>query len=365
MRILMSLPDKRVRGGPPSHLYLLRETLADGGVDVRSFIFGGRTHDESLPRKVLQRLVDLARVPFLIARHRPRVVHLNSAYDEMAVLRDVFFVPLTRLLGQRVVLKFHGSSLDLLANEKWFWRLATRLIVRSSHVVCLLSGEEAAAFRKRFPGSRFTVVKNALDLDRYQAAYDFRGRFGIPPNKKLLLFIARFLSTKGLREVIDALPIIRQHHDVHTVFVGDGPARADNEAHCESLGLQQDTTFTGFIPEEDTVAAYLASDMLVFPTYYREGMPMVIFHSLACGLPIVTTKIRAAADWLEEGKHCLFVPPRDASKVAEAVIQLLDRPTLSEAMGRHGKELARKFEKSVVAQEWVSLYESMVDNGRS
>ncbi len=364
MRVLMSLPDRRVRGGPPSHLYLLRDSLRDLGVDVRSFVYGARTSDENWLRKVAERLLDLIRLPFLCARHRPHIVQLNSAFDERAVLRDVFFVPLTRLLGQTVIVKFHGSSLTLLARNEYFWRLATWIVVRCANTICLLSHQEKAAFTERFSRSHFVVVKNALDLSRYRTTREFRSQYNIGANKKLLLFIGRFISSKGLREVILALPKVRERHDVHAVLVGDGPARSENEALCAQLQLEEATTFTGYIPEEETVPAYLAADLLVFPTYHQEGMPMVIFHSLACGLPVVTTRIRAAADWLEDGKHCVFVPARDPDKLAETVITLLDLPDRRAMMGRCGRELAKQFESSLVAGEFCALYSSIV-NGMS
>ena len=86
---------------------------------------------------------------------------------------------------------------------------------------------------------------------------------------------------------------------------------------------------------------------------------MVIWHSLACGLPIVTTRIRAAADWLEEGRHGLFVPPRDPEELARAVVKLLDDAELRTKMRRNGPILARQFDRSLVAREYLSLYESM------
>lgn len=360
LRVLLSLPDKRVRGGPPSHLYLLQESLRGLGVDVQAFIYGGRTHNEGIIPKLFGRLLDLARLPAQIARHRPHLVQLNSGFDKRGVLRDIFFVTVARMLGQRVITKFHGSDLDLLADRHLVWRLFTWMVVRGSHVVCLLNREEEAAFRARFPRTRFVVVKNALDFRRYRTTDDFRGRYGIPQQKPLLLFIARFIGTKGLKEIITALPMIARHHDVHAVFVGDGPVRAENERRCRELGLGQRTTFTGYIPEDATVGAYLASDLLVFPSYHSEGMPMAVLHSLACGLPIITTRIRAAADWLEEGKHCLFVRPRDPTAVAEAVSTLLERAELREELARNGKELARKFEKTLVAGEFRSLYQSIL-----
>ena len=365
MRILMALPDKRVRGGPPSHLYLLRDSLLRLGLDVRSFVYGGRTHDEGRLRKVVHRLLDLARFPLHIVRHRPDVVHLNSAFDKRGVLRDVFFVPLARLLGQTVVIKFHGSDLELVADKNLVWRLLTWITVRSASTVCLLSHEEREAFAARFPKGRFAVVKNALDLTRYRPGGGFRSRYDIPGDKVLLLFIARFIGTKGLVETIRALPAIRQRHNAHVVFVGDGPSRGEGEELCKQLNVQEHTTFTGYVPEEETIDAYAAADLLVFPTYHCEGMPMVIFHSLASGLPIITTRIRAAADWLREGEHCLFVPPRDPASVASAVIALLDDPARHAQMRQSGRELAGKFERAAVAGEFRDLYLSLTfTNGR-
>ena len=362
MRVLMALPDKRVRGGPPSHLYLLRDSLVELGVDMREFLYGGREHDESVAGKVWGRLRDLLGLPGLVCEHRPDIVHFNSAYDRKGVLRDVFFVPLARLLGRRVVIKFHGSDLELAASDSVLWHVLSWFVIRGAHLVCVLSGEERRVFEERFPGGRFAVVKNALEFSRYHRTRDFRAEYGIPAGKPLLLFIARFIATKGLREVILALPQIRRRHDVHAVFIGDGPVRAENERLCREVGVEDCVTFTGYIPEEETVDAYLASDMLVFPSYHQEGMPMVIFHSLACGLPIITTRIRAAADWLEEGRNVLFVPPREPDRLTEAVVRLLDDPDLRERMSEAGRDLAQKFDREHVAREFLLLYESL--NGR-
>lgn len=364
MKVLMALPDRRVRGGPPSHLYLLRDSLVRRGVDVRGFVYGGRTHDESTAAKLLGRLFDLIRFPFLLAKHRPDIVHLNTAFDRRGVSRDVFFVTLGRMLGQKMVLKFHGSDLDFLQSARSLRRWMINRVIRGSNLVCVLSGEEQRAFEDRFPGSRFAMVKNALDFDRYRSAADFRATHGIAKDKSLLLFIARFIGTKGLKETIEALPAIRESHDVHAAFVGDGPVRGECERLAERLGVADHVTFTGYIPEDKTVDAYLASDILVFPSYHQEGMPMVIFHALACGLPIVTTRIRAAADWLVDGENGVFVRPKDSAAVASAVIRLLDDPALRGRMSENNQKLAGKFDRDVVAAEFAGLYESIVDQGR-
>ncbi len=360
MRVLMALPDKRVRGGPPSHLYLLRDALVERGLEVRDFPYGGRTHDEGVLRKPLGRLLDLALFPLVVWRARPDLIQLNSAFDRKGVARDVFFVAVARLLGQRIVLKLHGSDLPFVEAAAGLWRLMCWIVVRGSHLVCVLSHEERAVFRRRYPKARCEVVKNALDLSRYRDSHDFRGRYGIPLGRRLLLFVARFIASKGLREVLQATAQVAARHDVHAALVGDGPERAAMEALARSLGLTERVTFTGYIPEDDTVAAYRAADLLVFPTDHQEGMPMVILHSLACGLPVVTTRIRAAADWLTGPEQAVFVPPRDPAALARAILGLLEDPERARRIGANGRRLAESFERAAVAREFHALYESLV-----
>ena len=140
---------------------------------------------------------------------------------------------------------------------------------------------------------------------------------------------------------------------------GDGPARKDAESLCDELGLGDHIVFTGYIPEEETVGAYLESNLLVFPTYHIEGMPMVLFHSMACGLPIITTRIRAAADWMEDGEHCLYVPARDVPRLIETTQKVLDSQELRIKMISAGRTLVQRFESDKVASEFVDLYEGL------
>jgi len=203
------------------------------------------------------------------------------------------------------------------------------------------------------------VVKNALDLDWYTQRTNFRAEYGIPEGKPLLLFIARFVPEKGLADVIQALPMVRDRHDIHAVFIGDGPQRVEAEQLCRRLELTSCTTFTGHLPEDTAVDGYRAATMLVFPTTLPEGQPMVVLRAFACGLPVISTRFRASGDWLEEGKHCLFVPPHDPKAVAAAIIQLLDDTQTAAALAREGHQVALHFERRVVAREFAALYASL------
>ena len=233
-----------------------------------------------------------------------------------------------------------------------------------------LSAEERENFRRAgVEGQKLFVVKNVVSagadeksaLQVQQSANLLRAKLGVDAEETpLLLFIARFIPAKGLTDVLDACAILRDEGRAFRLLcLGDGAARAAAEAQAARLQLAEQVRFFGYVPEAETAEFYAGSTMLVFPTYHYEGFPMVIFKSVAAGLPIITTRIRAAADYLREPDHCLWVEPRNPQMLAEKITQLLDQTEARAAMRRHNLELARQFTARVVAPEYLEIYNQL------
>jgi glycosyltransferase involved in cell wall biosynthesis len=104
--------------------------------------------------------------------------------------------------------------------------------------------------------------------------------------------------------------------------------------------------------------------MLVFPTYHYEGFPMVIFNSVAAGVPIITTRIRAAADYLREPDNCLWVEPKNPAMLAEKIIYLLTHAEVRATMKRNNEKLAQAFTAEVVTREYMGIYEQLLTGKR-
>lgn len=87
---------------------------------------------------------------------------------------------------------------------------------------------------------------------------------------------------------------------------------------------------------------------------------MVIFNSVAAGIPIITTRIRAAADYLRESDNCLWVEPKNPAMLAGKIIYLLSHAEMRAAMTQNNQELARRFTAEVVTQEYVEIYDRII-----
>lgn len=332
---------------------------ATGEVVVVGMPFGRRHSSESRLARIARRILDLTGYAWRIVTRRPDLVHLNTGFDRRALVRDVGYALISRWLGQPLFFKFHGSDDSVLRLKSPLWRWMVRTVIHNATRVGLLSTEEKRNFvAAGFPEEKFVVVKNALPWRRFEHATWPR------PDPGRLLFIARMVPNKGLVDVIRAVRIVRDRGRAVTLdCVGDGPSRAEAQALSEELGLEGVVRFTGHIPENEASVFYMKCGMLVFPTH-REGFSMTIFQSVAAGLPVITTRCRAAADYLREPDHVLWVPPRDPEALAERIMWLLDHPEAAARMSRQGMQLARSFDAAIVAGEYIDVYRRIARSTR-
>ena len=144
------------------------------------------------------------------------------------------------------------------------------------------------------------------------------------------------------------------------VCLGDGPARGDEEREVARLGLREHVRFVGHISEEEAAVFYSNGTVLVFPTYHCEGFPMTIFNAAAAGLPIITTRIRAAADYLQEPDNCLWAMPRRPTMLADKIVDLLENSEMQITMSRNNRRLAERFSPENVTQDYLEIYRTLI-----
>lgn len=83
---------------------------------------------------------------------------------------------------------------------------------------------------------------------------------------------------------------------------------------------------------------------------------MVIFGALSSGIPIVTTEIRAAADYLKDGENCIFCSAHDPDSVAASVSRILDDERLTGRMRDSNRRLGEAFLPARIASEYLDIY---------
>jgi glycosyltransferase involved in cell wall biosynthesis len=365
LRVLMGMPEPASLGGPVACEPPLVAELRRLGVEVaeETYVYGDRLEGTTLRQRIGRVLRTARRLRRRLRTEPFDVLHLNSSFDARALLRDVATLGVLRSARARIFIKFHGSDADLLRTNDPVLRRFTRTLLARADGIGLLSAEEKENFmRAGVAERRLFVVKNVVSAEAGAGppAVSLRERLSVSAETPLLLFIARFIPAKGLTDVIHACARLRElGQPFRLLCVGDGPVRKEAEALVAHLRLRPYTHFLGYVMEAEAQVCYQQSDLLIFPTYHYEGFPMVIFKSLAAGLPIITTRIRAARDYLREPDHCLWVEPRHPDDLAAKIMQLLHQPELRRAMSANNRALAQQFNANVVAHEYLSVYKQL------
>lgn len=367
IRVLMGVPALgATAGGPALHLPMLVEDLRQrDDTEIVTMPYGRWDEGEPLPLKIWHQLVDVVHFPSRVRAADPDLVHLNTALDRRALLRDGIFVLLARVMAKRVVLKWHGSDTRLLEEEAGVWHRLARFVLHFTQGLCVLSNQEREEVERFAWAPRCFVVKNSIDPARYATRFDLHAQLGLDRGPPLLLFISRLIPAKGLEDVLRAVPPIVERHGAHLLVVGDGPSRRPAEALAATLGLQGAVHFLGTLPESEAQHFYNGADIFVFPSFHIEGFPMALFQSVVAGLGIVTTRLRAALDHLREPENCLFVEPRTPASITAALERLCGDRDLLERMRANNRLLARRFDRGVVAHEFANVYaEILKSNSR-
>lgn len=145
--------------------------------------------------------------------------------------------------------------------------------------------------------SKVEIVGNGVDFERFSPVDRARARerLGIPADAKVLIGVGNLVPSKGFQRVIPLLRRLRERHPglVYLVVGGgasQGDLRASLEAQARECGVADAVRFCGRQPHSELRWFYGAADVFVLATEF-EGWANVLLEAMACGLPVVTTRV--------------------------------------------------------------------------
>jgi glycosyltransferase involved in cell wall biosynthesis len=189
------------------------------------------------------------------------------------------------------------------------------------------------------------IAPNAVDNDLFSAAAAVarqnetrcRAELGLP--ERYFLFVGRLVREKGVFELLSAYAKLDElmRRQFGLVFVGEGSSRQQLEEEAASISPGV-IRFAGFAQREQLGTYYALAEMLILPTY-TDTWGLVVNEAMACGLPIVCSRVAGcAADLVREDWNGLLVPPRDVSLLANAMQHLATQPDLCAVMAANSMQ---------------------------
>lgn len=358
--------------GRSVHVYELVRNLAGQGHQVHIFSTwaGGGL---SAPKITCSR-ISARNTPLLYLQYLGTILYLSlfKRYDAVytrntpfGVLGAFFF---KTLRGTRLVCEVNGiadDEFDLEWNRdcttgsrkvqrssirdrmnRLLAKFSERYIVgKADAVVAVTEGIKTYLIdRYGLPEARVSVIANGANTDIFfpRDRHEARRLLGLPVEDRYVCFVGNFAPWQGVEYLIQAVPdIISQDPCVCILLVGDGAMRQAWTSLADSVGALNHIRFTGAVPYEDVVLYIGASDICVAPFISRRNeriglSPLKIYEYLACGRPVIASRINGITELLTRSGGGIAVAPEDPRELADAVHRLLSSESLRREMGYRG-----------------------------
>lgn len=284
---------------------------------------------------------------------RRGIRHVHAHFAGMAA-RTAFW--LKRFFG--ITYSFTGHANDLFCEPGHPVTLED--LVREAAFVVTEADFSRDWLRRRHPehADRIHRVYNGIDAAAFPPAHPDPAR---PP---LLVSVGRCVEKKGYADLIDACAVLRSRgRTFEGVIVGGGPLEASLRARVAACGLEGVVRLTGPQPQSE-VRRYLgqaALFVLACATEADGGMdnfPTVIAEAMACGLPVVSTRIAGVPEMVEHGVTGLLTTEKQPLALANALEMLLADPAMGRRFGAAGRAaVEERFAVNVTARQLRELLE--------
>ncbi len=285
-----------------------------------------------------------------VLHHRVEVLVAQSPYEGAAAVAAKL---LARFFGRRValVVENHGDFEEgPFLQRRVPFRGPVETVLRAaaafafSHADALraVSSSTEDQVRRWAPGRPVVRFAAWTDLETFLAAGEKRPPRAAPT----VLYAGVLVHGKGVHHLLDAWPeVLRTSPDARLLVAGAPKdpdyARALREQTAR-LGAATSVEFLGALPQADLAQRMAAADVLVLPTL-SEALGLVLLEAMACGTPVVASRVGGTPDVVKDGENGFLVAPGDDRAIAVRVAWILSHPAEAAEMGRRGRAFARAF----------------------
>ena len=286
---------------------------------------------------------------WLCKKHKPDLLHVNWPFPH-----GLMAYPVNKLLGIPMLFSFHGAEL-LLAKKFSFVGAILRWQIPMARSVTANSSFTKALIQKLYSGA-VTVIPYGLTIEPKKT---------VPRNPEediKLLFVGRLDERKGLRYLLEALPLVLSKYPVRLRIVGKGILEDEIKAQCQELKLEKVVDFLGFVSKEELANEYASCDIFVLPAIVdskgdTEGLGIVMIEALAHEKPVIASAVGGIVDVIQSGVTGILVKEKDPQALFQAIVDLIADPVRAKELGQRGlKDIQVRFGWPHLVLLWQDVF---------
>lgn len=388
MKLLyLSSEDMRKEGAGKTHFIEVAQNLVKLGNELLILLPGYRPRDRknyglnvryvpTLRKNVLSYLlyeiVSFFYLTFYIIRLRPDAIYLRQG------LLEVFPPILARLFRVPYVIEKNGIIEDEFRSRGFgeivikILRLVEDIHFRlSDKIVCVTEGiKRGIVWRYRVPEDKLVSIPNGANTELFRPLdkHECRRKLGLKGDAFYIGFVGSFAPWQGLEVLIEAAKQVKEqgYSQIKYILVGEGEREHILRQKVQGYELEDEIRFTGRVAYEEVVHYTNACDVAVAPfTKERNAIigvsPLKLFEYLACGRPVIASRVDGVKEVIEEGQCGYLFEAGDADELAKRIIQSYQEREALQEMGLRGRKLVEgKYTWRATAERIVEVLNEVV-----
>jgi len=242
------------------------------------------------------------------------------------------------------IVKVHGSDI-LCVKNPLIVQMIKYMLKRADRIICVSQDLKSKIGTMGITDmSKVYVLYNGTDLNEFKPIEkeEVRTKVNLPCKKQIITYIGTLKTSKGVYILLDAfLNLVHsvKNKNFHLIFLGEGPEKEKLRNKVKSYNLESAIDFLGVKPHKEVPLFINASDVIILPSF-SEGVPNAILESLACGVPVVATRVGGIPEIVNSDEVGILVPPADAMLLTSALTSFFEKGWNRMKIRNHAKKFS-------------------------
>ena len=231
-----------------------------------------------------------------------------------------------------------------------FMKRAEKMATRYSEKVISVAPKIKVYLTQNFncPPNKINVITNGVDTKKFRPIHDepllveWRNRLGIESHDTVIAYIGNLAPWQGIDDLIEiSFRLLSKNRNLKFLIVGEGVLKPLLLKKVLNSGYDGNIVFTGMLNHEDIPFLINLADICVAPLRVGTGSPIKVFEYMACGKPVVTSRIEGL-EFIEAEGAGRLTAPEDIMGLEGALNELIEEPRKRADMGQKGMQIARE-----------------------
>jgi N-acetyl-alpha-D-glucosaminyl L-malate synthase BshA len=259
----------------------------------------------------------------------------------------------------RVVTTLHGTDITVLGPDPSYSEIVAFGIEQSDGVTAVSGSLRDDTRRELGVSCDIRVIPNFIDCQAYvrRDASTLRERLA-PHGEPLLIHVSNFRPVKRVTAVVEIFARVRRAMPARLLMVGDGPDAGAAARMARQLGIAGDVLFLG---EQDTVVPLLSESDVFLLTSSQESFGLAGLEAMACGVPVVASRVGGLPEVVEDGITGFLHHPEDLDGMAQSVVKLLTDRVLRKRVADAAAAAAKaRYCDDMIVPQYESYYRELL-----